>query len=85
MTTMCDLPDRSLTVMGPAESVATESNANLNSAPKFMTNVTSKVCYRDSLRRWIRMITKFDEIDKPWEALHAGAGHTICMSCVDKA
>lgn len=71
--------------MGPAGHISAVNTGNLNNAPKFVTNVTSKVPYRDSLRRWIKMISKFVKVEKKWHANLEGAGDVIYMSCDETA
>ena len=69
------------TVMGPESSSVSFSGASVTSPPKFVSNVTAKTKYRDSLRRWMRMLTQFAKVDSKSKAILEGAGHLIYLSC----
>lgn len=53
--------------------------------PAFVTGGTSKVVYRDTLRRWIRMINGCAEVDTKHKALLKSSGHIIYMACDEMA
>lgn len=69
------------TVMSPNASLMVGSAGGMNSAPPFLTNVTTKSKFRSALRRWIKMICAFAEADNKAKAMLAGAGHLIYMAC----
>lgn len=72
--------------MGP-ESLLSEAgrsqDTNPLNPPKFVTGVTSKMAYRDTLRRWIRMISGCAEVNNKYKAFLRSAGHMIYMACDD--
>lgn len=70
--------------MGPemiSSEVDRSHDVNPMSPPKFLTGVTSKVVYRDTLRRWIRMINGCAEVDTKHKAILRSAGHLVYMAC----
>lgn len=66
-----------LRVMGPGGNSDVCEIMNLNSAPKFMTNETTKIRYRDYMRRWIKIIGEVYEKDDKYKGLFAAAGSLV--------
>lgn len=69
-------------VMGPAQgSSSPDTPFGLNSAPKFVTNITSKTRYRDDLRCWIRVVSQVSEADRKFKGVLNAAGTLIFWAC----
>lgn len=69
-------------VMGPGgNSLVHSDTPNFNSAPKFISNETSKKRYRDTLRRWVRILANVANSDKKYKGILSAAGNLIYWAC----
>lgn len=72
--------------MGPETLLSkaiSHQDTNPMNPPKIVTGTTSKMIYRDTLRRWIRMINGCAEVDTKHKAILPSAGHIVYMACSD--
>lgn len=63
--------------MVPELSSSVGNAATASPASPFETNKASKNRYRNSFRRWIKLIRKLSSGDKTFKAILKGAGHLI--------
>lgn len=59
----------------------TIGSGSFTAAPRFVTNVTSKLRYKEALRHWIKMMVTFGNAGQKMKAIFDGAGHIIYLSC----
>ena len=68
-------------VMSPGGRSSVGDAPSFNSAPKFITNETSKTRYRDDLRRWIKILGQIASSDNKYKGMLTVAGSLIYWSC----
>jgi len=73
------------TVMGPGgqktDNVGALSLGSMMDPPRFISNQTERVQYRETLRMSIKMMNKFSIVDTRAKAIVQGAGHAIYRFC----
>lgn len=58
---------------------------SFHNPPQFITHVTPKPQYRDALRRWAKMISKFSEAESKVKGVQNSAGYLIFLHCDSSA
>lgn len=74
-----------VTVMGPDSNSDTLNGVSVITPPKFISGKTSKLQYRDALRRWFIMLNRIAQSDQKTKGLLNGAGRLIYLACDNDA
>jgi len=73
------------TVMGPGgqatDNLGALSLGSMMDPPRFISNQTEKVQYRETLRMWIKMMNQFAIVDTRARAIVQGGGYVIYRYC----
>lgn len=75
---------QNITVMGPAATSSDAATPVLN-PPKFITNKTNKVQYRDAIMTWAEIVRSFAQADPKAKARLDMMGLIIYLACDDEA